>query len=333
VFQTPPGIVRETGHFVISLDFELHWGLRDHTTVEEYRPNLLGVWTAIPKLLELFEARKIRATWAVVGLLMAKDKDELLGSLPSVRPQYRDSALDPYRALDRIGRSEEDDPFHYAPSLVAEIARTPGQEIGTHTFSHLYALEDGVELDAFVADLNAANAMMIRRGLPTATSLVFPRNQYGADHVRALPGCGITAFRGHAFGRFQEPRPGSGEHLGRKFARLVDAYVPLARDAQHARRPPGLSLVDLPASRFLRPWSAARAGLDPLRLRRITQSMTTAARAGADFHLWWHPHNFGKDLTLNLDFLNRVLDHFHTLRSQYGIRSAHMADRAASLGL
>lgn len=320
------------GHFLVSLDFELHWGLRDHTPVDVYRRHLLGVRTAIPRLLERFAEREIRATWAIVGMLMARDKDELQEVAPAVRPHYADLQLDPYRALDEIGRSEEDDPYHYAPSLVAAIAATPGQEIATHTFSHYYALEAGESVDAFVADLGAAREIHRRRGLPPPRSIVFPRNQYSDAHLRVLPGCGITAFRGHAGGRFHRPRPGAGETLPRRAARLADAYLPLVRDAHAARRAPSLDLVDLPASRFLRPWSKQTAPLEPLRLARITRAMTSAARAGSDFHLWWHPHNFGADLTENLGVLSRILDHFHELSGRYGMTSAHMADRAAALG-
>src|ERR1700686_2907278 len=44
------------GAFVISLDFELHWGVRDHERPNgPYGPNLLGARKAIPRLLELFE--------------------------------------------------------------------------------------------------------------------------------------------------------------------------------------------------------------------------------------------------------------------------------------
>src|SRR5256885_2930105 len=54
-------------------------------------------------------------------------------------------------------------------------------------------------------------------------------------------------------------------------------------------------MVDIPASRFLRPVGNS-AVLERLRLQRITSAMETAARRRRLFHLWWHPHNFGVDL-------------------------------------
>ena len=83
-------------------------------------------------------------------------------------------------------------------------------------------------------------------------------------------------------------------------------------------------MVDLPASRFLRP-VGRNAALERLRLWRITTAMETAARRRTLFHLWWHPHNFGVDLQDNLAFLRDILDHFRTLQNRYGMRSMTMA--------
>ena len=59
--------------------------------------------------------------------------------------------------------------------------------------------------------------------------------------------------------------------------------------------------------------------------------MSAAARSGGDYHLWWHPHNFGADLQENIAFLSRILDRFGTLSHRYGMTSAHMADRALAV--
>ena len=42
------------GAFVISLDFELFWGVRDSKSLADYGANILGVRQAIPAMLELF---------------------------------------------------------------------------------------------------------------------------------------------------------------------------------------------------------------------------------------------------------------------------------------
>jgi len=57
------------GTFVISLDFELMWGVRDLQTKETYGANVLGARLAIPAMLALFEEFGLHVTWATVGLL------------------------------------------------------------------------------------------------------------------------------------------------------------------------------------------------------------------------------------------------------------------------
>src|SRR5579864_5566921 len=93
------------GAFVISLDFELHWGVRDHEPPNgPYRQNLLGARKAIPRLLELFQRYGISATWAVVGFLFAETTEELRKFEPALRPRYCDHALDPY--AEPLGEGE-----------------------------------------------------------------------------------------------------------------------------------------------------------------------------------------------------------------------------------
>jgi hypothetical protein len=62
------------GIFVISLDFELFWGVWDVTTKDKYGENILGVKQAIPSMLSLFEQYNVKATFATVGFLFAKNK-------------------------------------------------------------------------------------------------------------------------------------------------------------------------------------------------------------------------------------------------------------------
>ena len=71
------------GIFTISLDFELFWGVRDHRTLENYGENILNVHQVVPRLLELFAKYNVHCTWATVGFLFFKEKQEMLSYLPS----------------------------------------------------------------------------------------------------------------------------------------------------------------------------------------------------------------------------------------------------------
>lgn len=166
------------GTFVVSLDVELLWGVRDVPSVAQYRDNLLGERAAVEALLEQFVKRGVRATWATVGALFCEDRKSLLEAMPEKKPAYFDKRLSPYEALDEIGVDAKSDPLHFAPDLVRKIACTPGQELATHTFSHFCCLEPGQTSADFDADLEVAQNLATPFG--GVRSLVFPRNQYNA---------------------------------------------------------------------------------------------------------------------------------------------------------
>lgn len=291
--------------FVISLDFELFWGLRDHRRLEEAGPRLLGVREAIPALLSLFHRRQIRATWATVGFLFCETREEVLATLPRRLPAYANHRLSPYAHIAQIGENEEDDPYHFASSLIDTIAATPGQEIGSHTHSHYYCLEAGQTVDDFEADL-AANLQVARRRGIILRSLVFPRNQVSREYLEVCRRLGFTAYRGTP--NLWPYRPHRGPtSLPTRLARGVDSVIPLTgprcigRPDLFARRP-----LNVPATRFLRPFRPPT--LAALQVRRIKAEIDLAVHQQGLYHLWWHPHNFGENLTANLAALESILD-------------------------
>lgn len=320
---------RRPGALVISLDFELHWGVRDVRTFEEYRDNLLGVRQAVPGMLRLFEDRGVHATWATVGFLFFRRKADLLAGLPKELPTYTDGRFDPYADLATVGEDEASDPFHFGADLLEQIRRVPGQEVASHTFSHYYCLEAGQTVGQFRSDLRAAVAAAKRAGVPMRT-LVFPRNQLAPAYVRAARDEGFDVVRGPSGSWLDAPRASGAESPWRRVLRLVDSYIPLS----------GPNVVgwgdcdgkdgtcNVRSSRFLRPHWPALAWLEWARARRIRRGMTAAARSGGVYHLWWHPHNFGAHTQANLAFLQGILDHFCFLRERYGMASLSMAEAA-----
>jgi peptidoglycan/xylan/chitin deacetylase (PgdA/CDA1 family) len=314
------------GAFVISLDFELHWGVRDiHPVSSGYMASIRGARAAIPRLLELFVEYGVAATWATVGFLMAESRNELESFHPVVRPQYRDRQLDPYG--EPVGFGERDDPLHYAPSLVRLIGSAPGQEIGTHTYSHFYCLEESVRVEAFRQDVASALAIGRARGIDIR-SIVLPRNQWNPEFAPILLEAGIECYRGTQPGWMYAATSERRQTPLRRLARLADAYLPLTRwrgtDWRHITGSGGLQ--DIRATCFLRPVSGSSRRANELRLRRITDAMTRAAREKRVFHLWWHPHNFGVRTAENLTFLRSILEHYGRLNAGYGMRSMSMLE-------
>jgi len=317
------------GAFVISLDFEIHWGVRDHFSLDHgYQENLLGERQSVPAMLQLFKEFEVAATWAIVGFLFAESKEELEKYKPSVLPDYHNKSLFPYN--EKLGRSEEEDPFHFAPSLIRQIQATPRQEIGTHTFSHYFCLEAGQDKESFDADLKSAmeisNAYQVQ-----PRTIIFPRNQHNPDYEDVLLKRGIDCFRGNQKAWMYQISQENLKSFRHKAARVLDAYVNLSgfHTADWSEVWKG-NLANIPASFFLRPLQKKVKQAERLRLRRLSKSIEYAAKNRKIFHLWWHPHNFGVDLQENLDFLRRVLDVFKECQEKYGMKSMTMSEVAAA---
>lgn len=321
-----------SGAFVISLDFEIMWGVCDKPDIRSYYlDNLLGVRQVIPSLLQLFSAFGIHASFATVGMLFASSKEELLQFVPEIKPAYKNASLSPYsQEFDKLGESESTDPLHYAGSLINLIRHTPGQEIGCHTFCHYYCLEQGQTVEAFEADLQTAIRIAAYKGI-SLKSLVFPRNQFNDEYLRVLQQNGFTSYRGNEQSWMYAARNRQDESLFRRMCRLLDAYINLSGHNIYnwENLSKGGPLYNIPASRFLRPYSHKLSSLEKLRLRRILNDMTAAAKKGAIYHLWWHPHNFGVNLQQNVSFLRSILIHYQQLRRTYAFESLTMSEVAA----
>lgn len=318
------------GALVVSLDFELAWGVIDGLGIHKgYEKNLFGARDAIPRILDLFNEFGIAATWATVGFLFAESAEELLEHAPppGLRPNYENPRLDPYRIT--VGDSERDDPLHLAPSLIRQIASTPRQEIGSHTYSHYLTMEQGSVAEAFHADLQSATSIASSKGIQLR-SLVIPRHQTRRDFLPIYAKNGFDVHRGNEPNWLNEPRPGRSGSLPVRALRLLDSYLNLTGVPafEWERVLPRSGLHDVPESRFLRPWSPRMARVEPLRRQRVIQGLEHAARTGRIYHLWWHPHNFGADIPENLRALRRILERYQELSQSHGLASFNMAEAA-----
>ncbi len=317
---------RPNSAVIISLDVELYWGMLDKVDIENARDHLLGVREAVPSILSLFEKYDIHATWAIVGFVFFDTRDELIAGLPDKRPEYINAGLSPYNHIDEIGADEKADPFHFGPSLIKVISSSPNQEIATHTFSHYYCLEEGQNIDTFESDLEAAIRAAGKYNL-ILESLIFPRNQFNPDYMGKCREKGIKAFRGNEKSWMYRAKSDQEESLTRRALRLMDAYMNISgHNAYSMDEIASAFPFNIPSSRFLRPYLKPIRALEPMRLRRILSDLNYCAERGLVYHLWWHPHNFGKDLYENTAFLERILDHYAKLREKYKMESLNMRE-------
>ena len=323
---------QSSGSFVISLDFELLWGVRDLMGPEVYGEHIQGVFDIFPRMLELFDRYGVKATFATVGFLFADSLEEMHQYFPAEKPSYLDPNLSPYNGhFETVGDSEGEDRYHFATSLMEMLRQHPDQEIGTHTFSHYYCMEDGQTAEEFRADIRAAIEIAKSKEIEIK-SLVFPRNQMNAAYLRICKELGIETYRGNEKSWYYRSSKGKAVDLMRRVMRLSDSYLNLSGHNTHDMQKLGEEVpYNIPSSRFLRPYNPYLKALEGLRLRRILKGMEYAAKKGELYHLWWHPHNFGKFQEENLRFLEKVLRYYQGLQKEYGFRSSTMGEIAGEL--
>ena len=326
-------MLKQPGKFIVSLDFELMWGVRDVVTPQTYGEHLRGVHTAIPTILHYFTKYNVNGTFATVGFLFFCNKKDLLNSLPIQQPKYKDANLSPYGDYieKNVGENSKVDPYHFGADLINLIKNTPNQEIGCHTFSHFYCLEHGQTLEDFKADIEKFMEVAKHNDI-TITSIVFPRNQINEDYLVACKSFGITNYRSCENSWIYSARSFEDESLFRRFFRIIDAYINISGHHCYADEVMKEDiLINIPSSRFLRPYSKKISLLEGLRLRRIKKSMTHAAKHGLLYHLWWHPHNFGINQEQNFSFLGKILQHYTYLHEKYSFTSHTMSEYAELL--
>jgi len=317
-------MTKSSGIFSVSLDYELYWGSHDKKTLKEYGANLRGVIKAIERMLELFDKYEIHATWATLGFLFAHDIEELKVLSPKKIPSYHNTNLNPYKY---ISDSDYLESFaHFAPETINKIRNQKNQEIGTHTFSHYYCLEEGQTSEEFACDIEAVIKTSRKNGM-IIKSLVFPRNQSNNEYLSILNEYGITSYRGNEKGWMYKAENGSDEHLIKRAVRLIDSYLDISgSNSYHLKSINTETPYNIPSSRFLRPISKSLSKFENIRKQRIIKSLTQAAKNQEVFHLWWHPHNFGVNTDENIEFLDAILSSFRDMKMQYGMRSLNMGE-------
>ena len=309
----------KNGTLVISLDFELVWGLFDHIEIKDKESYFKNTLEAIPQMLALFEKNTIHVTWATVGMLFNENWEEWHSNIPEITPTYDRVELNPYEYGKKHQKSGLDQ-FFFAPDLIKTIQSAKGQEIGTHTYSHYYCLEKGQTKAQFEADINQAIKMAQKLNVELK-SLVFPRNQFNEEYLEICAKNDIETVRSNP--NFWYWDTTQKETFAVKLARTGDAYLPFGKKSYKAHSLVLDKVLCQPASRFLRPQHSI-ALLNNTRLNRIKYEMIQAAENGEVYHLWWHPHNFGGDVAGSIKTLQAIVETFKYCSDTYGMESLTM---------
>lgn len=311
------------GAFCISLDFEKYWGVHDVLKYEDYAKQLKQVDKVVEQLLKVFSEHQIHATWAIVGLLL-EDQEELLKHQAI---NYAKKAYSPF-PIQKAQLNQIEPQCRLAGEQAKLINQTAHQELASHTYSHFYALEDGVTIHDFEEDCRRMKKCEAQLGVEFE-SIVFPRNQINEEMLTIAQQFGIKAFRGNQLSRLWSNSKFEDESLLKRGQRYADAYFKVAATKEYSieELPIIKGLVNVPASRFFKPIGKSKF-LEKKKLKQILDEMTYAAKNNKVYHLWWHPHNFGNNTAQHFVQLAEILHHFNVLRTEFDFQSLTMKEIA-----
>ena len=301
--------VDDAGTVIISLDFEMNWGMhhvlgRDS---QDYRTSLAREPEIAERLLKELLDRGIRATWATVGAIACTGWKEYWRRAPAP-PAYQVRKLAVGHDLER---SDPGGALHFAPATVERIARAPGQDLGCHTFSHVLCARPGSTADDLELDAEAFLQLWRERFGAAPRSFVYPCNE--SCFADRLASSGFRVVRTLA-------RPESPYRLWRRvhntFGLFVrPTYQASAVNVDGIRETVGSAFVrfDLPGPA----WA--------LQAQRIRSALRRPV-AGRCLHLWWHPHNLGAEPVRRIDRARTLLDDVAEAMRTGPLRSCNMAD-------
>jgi len=209
------------GAFVFVVDVELAWGCMECIRIDEKRLRAAAkVREIINPLFKLLRDYEISTTWAVLGHLFLDSCQRQGRPHPEMpRPNYKwfDGDWYKYDPCSHI----RDAPLWYGKDIVEEILKFAEenpveQEIGCHSFSHIFFGDPGCNGRLARAEMDKCLELMANYGV-RPKFFAFPLGSVG--HLDALKERGFTAFFSGA------PQLIKGASLGRAAPSVFQKYV------------------------------------------------------------------------------------------------------------
>jgi hypothetical protein len=302
------------GRFFISFDFEKFWGISDQGYNSRYiDENIKNVDLVLPSILDILNSFKINSTFAVVGILFL-NRQKLM-SFKNIDLPYRNQKQNPFRNFNLL--LDLPNEVLFGGIALEKLLESNNHEIASHTFTHFYCLEEGVEMRHFEQDLLRYNDIV--KGIK---SFVFPRNQFDEKYLKLLYDYGIRVVRVNNEDSYLYKTNPKASYFVRAL-RFIDRHINISgKNISQVKVVNGMYLQT--HSRFFAPYIARLNWLESFKVRRIKNEMTYCAVNGFDYHLWTHPHNFGKNPKEMLLQLHEIASHYNCLNKKYGFVSCRM---------
>lgn len=280
---------------VVSLDFELGWGVLDSEDWRTRERNGLyrNMRPVLSKLFDHLRAWQCPTSWAAVASMFESDQEAL--ALEHLPDGYRKAVNHFVREAEAATRDARDLMERW-PEL-AEFS-----EICSHTSTHLYPALPGMTGAAYAADVRRSCEQLEAYFGNQVESLVFTRDdckflpevmQSGPLHARIGP----PSYGSRGSGKFAR--------IGRGAARFFEAVPP----SEFERLPQGGSTQ---SGSFYFNWSggdfeAVKRAQVQIQARRALRQLASSDQV---IHVWLHPFNLAESprhFSSFVDFLGKAV--------------------------
>jgi len=297
---------RNCGNLIISVDFELYWGVMQRRGLGDYGNNIAGARDAALAMIELFDRYEVKTSWGYVGALTFSCKEDLLCFVEKHRDDIVCGECFPYNLLGQ-GLLNIPDKYLFCPDVVDLLASNDRVDLVSHGFLHAFPLDHRNDTDVLSTELKLFRRREENLLWKNTAGYIFPRNQYNDALLSVLAANGFRYYRA-----------GVGSRLRERLLSL--GLMPIAsRVAAKERK----GLKEIHAGSFFR----LGAGV-PYFVSKVKRALTFVSKTGGLVHIWWHPHNLGIRLQESLKAIEDVLVHFSNLRDDGCIKSETMRDLA-----
>lgn len=284
------------GKLVLSIDFELRWGVLDRVgnNVKQYQENIISVHETLPWMLKVFEERNVAATWATVGALGCENWEEFEQARPKIKPSYLNSSLNYINDFNQ--KIDPEGKLYFAPRLIEKIIKTKAQELGTHTFGHIYATEPNVTYKEFKEDILTAKSFLSKKFGRVPVSLVYPRNQVIYPE-QLIDDDVMSIYRGNEDVDYLSAENQKAKRPLNRAKILIDALAPWI---SHQYPMHEIENGNVKSSAMFR--IQLRDGLRQMHLFKLKQNIKQL-REEEVYHIWYHPHNLSTSAKKKDDFV------------------------------
>lgn len=310
--------MKKHSRIIFSYDYELSWGPWDKVPVEYIATNVRKANSAALLIIEAHKKYSIPSTWAIVGAILdtKRSPKHIMNSTnrpESVKKQFSEFC-------DKVGESDE--LFKADSRVVEQLANNSLFEIGSHTYTHIYSLESSFEeLNDDFLKFNGVYEDVIG-GLPV--SLVMPKNQITQESISVteINKFGVVRTNPDNWLYVQKERKKIQATVVR-VVRFLDSFFPIGELLNSKSAYTGENCEYIVGQYFVRPYFGNRI-LRKIHLWRLQFGIRFCSFIGRECHLWSHPHNFGLDTKVAVQFLELLLSDIDKLRKSDKVTVCNM---------